>query len=389
MKIKVDAISIKLNASRNHQNLVESKPVTDLNLRMKREPTSCARLKREGNSRRELAPLKIFNHLFFLKLSSLLFYSLAVLSLIVLSLFNVNAQDDEVIKIETELVPFEIVVTGSDGKPVRGLELKDFKLFEDGSERNIDFFQPIVKSDSSRPLSIVFALDVSGSITPEELMKLRNAMQTFVQKLADYNSYFAVTTFGMSVKKIQTFTNNPRKLEKSFEKILRDLEGLSTHAYDAADYGIRMLQKDSPATIGNKIPKRAVILITDGFPVGDTVSPATVIERANAAATTVYSVILPSYSRMQMGKKPVLTLLEASGLIEKTGGRTFYATPQDFEPLFALLAEEITSSYLLAFYPNPASKSSGKPHRVKIEGPDGLVIKQNRPGYEIKSKSDQ
>lgn len=296
-----------------------------------------------------------------------------------------NAQNnDDIIRIETDLVPFEVTVTDKNGNPVRGLQEKDFKIFEDGVERSIDFFQPIKKSDETRPLSIVFALDVSGSITTEEMLKLRDAMKSFVKRLTDYNSYFAVTTFGMDVKKVQSFTNQPKKLEKSFEKILRDQDGLSTHAYDAVDYAIRMLKKDSPSSVKNKIPKRTVILITDGFPVGDMVSPKTVIERANEAETTVYSVLLPSFSRLQGGKKPLPTLLEASGLIEKTGGSTFYATQQDFEPLFNLLAEEITSSYLLAFYPEPENRNSGKAHQVRIEVPAGFQVKQNRTGYEIK-----
>ncbi|MEZ5424809.1 MAG: VWA domain-containing protein [Pyrinomonadaceae bacterium] len=302
----------------------------------------------------------------------------------------VRAQDtEEVVRIETDLVPFEVTVTDKQGNPVRGLEATDFRLFEDGIERPVDFFEPVKRLDQSRPLSIVFALDVSGSITPEELEKLRTAMRSFVKRLADYNSYFAVTTFGMEVKKIQSFTNSPKKLEKTFDKLLRDQDGLSTHAYDAVDYGIRLLRKDSPATVKSKIPRRAIILITDGFPVGDTVSPKTVIERANQAETTVYSVILPSYSRIQTGKKPLLTLLEASGLVEKTGGRTFYATQKDFEPLFKLLAEEITSSYVLAFYPKPENRHDGKFHQVRIEAPAGYLIKQNRAGYEIKPDADR
>jgi VWFA-related protein len=296
---------------------------------------------------------------------------------------SLHAQDDgDLIRIKTELVPFEVTVTDKNGNPVRGLKAEDFRIYEEDVERPVDFFEPVKKRDEDRPLSVVFALDVSGSITTEELGKLRDAMRSFVKRLADYNSYFAVTTFGMNVKKLQSFTNKPQKLEKTFEKIARDQDGLSTHAYDAVDYGIRLLRKSAPTSVKQKIPKRAVILITDGFPVGDTVSPGTVIERANEAETTVYSVILPSYSRLQAGKKPIMTLLEASGLVEKTGGRTFYATQGDFEPLFKLLAEEITSSYVLAFYPNQANQD-GKFRRVRIEVPDGLQVKQNRSGYQI------
>ena len=293
-----------------------------------------------------------------------------------------KAQDNDVIRIDTELVPFEVTVTDRSDKPVRGLETKDFKLYEDGVERPVDFFEPIKKD--GRPLSIVFALDVSGSVTGEELVKLREAMQNFINNLGNYDAYFALMTFGTQVKTLQSFTNRPDKLEKTFDKLMREQDGGSTHAYDAVDDAIRLLKRKSPSAIKNKLPKRAVILITDGFPVGDIVAPKTVIERANEAETSVYSVILPSFSRMQRDKKPLLTLLEASGLLDKTGGRAFYVGEKSFEPLFKSLAEEITSSYVVAFYPKPDNRTDGKFHQVRIEVPKGLKIKQNRGGYEIK-----
>jgi VWFA-related protein len=309
---------------------------------------------------------------------------LAFLLMFCLTISIAAQESDDVIRVETELIPFEVTVTDKDGKPVRGLEAKDFKLFEDGVERPIDFFAPVKKTDG-RPLSIVFALDVSGSVTREELERLRDALRIFVQKLADYDSYFAVMTFGMEVKTLQSFTNRPDKLEKSFEKLLREQDGLSTHAYDAVDDAIRLIKKKSPIAVKEKIPKRAVILITDGFPVGDTVSPKTVIERANNAETTVYSVLLPSYSRLQRDNKPLLTPLEASGLLEKTGGRAFYATQKSFDPLFKSLAEEITASYSLAIYPKPQDRQV-KFRRVRVETSKGFQIKQNRNGYEIKQQ---
>ena len=80
---------------------------------------------------------------------------------------------DDVVRVETELVPFEVTVLDKSGNPVRNLRANDFRIMEDGAERRTDFFQPITKSDSGRPLSIVFALDVSGSMTQQELEKLR------------------------------------------------------------------------------------------------------------------------------------------------------------------------------------------------------------------------
>jgi len=299
---------------------------------------------------------------------------------------TVAAQNsDDIIRVDTELAAFEVTVTDKTGKPVRGLKAEDFRVIEDGEERKVDFFEPLKKQNATRPLSIVFALDVSGSMTAQELERLRAALQIFVRNLADYQSYFAVMTFGMEVKILQSFTNRPEKLEKTFDKLLKDEEeGLSTHAYDAVDDAIRLLRKKSPPGIKNQLPKRAVILITDGFPVGDTVTPRTVIERANDAETSVYTVILPSFSRLQGNKKPLMTPLEASGLTEKTGGINLYAARNNYEPLFKALAEEITASYVLAFYPNNKNQLDGKFHAVKIETFRDYAIKQNRAGYQVK-----
>lgn len=316
------------------------------------------------------------------------FFSLLLtLSFVLVSAISPIAQntDDDVVRIDTDLVSFEVTVTDKHGKLVPNLRREDFRVFEDGVERPIDFFQPLRKSDERRPLSVVFALDVSGSMTEAEIERLRSAMQSFVSRLADYDSYFAVVSFAMDVRTLQQFTNRRDKLEKSFDRLVRDQDGLSTHAYDAVDDSIRLIAKKSPKVIRGRLPKRAVILVSDGFPVGDVVSPETLIERANLAETSIYSVILPSYSRLQGDKRPVITPLEASGLIDKTGGKSFYATDKSFDALFQSLAEDITASYAIAFYPGDENKTADlKPRKVIIQSRSGFTIRQNRSEYKAK-----
>lgn len=310
--------------------------------------------------------------------------SLRLGGLILLFVFAAFAQDDEVIRVETDLVGFEVTITDRAGNPVRGLEAKDFKIFENGVERSLDFFEPLKRAGETRPLAVVFAVDVSGSMTTEELARLRAALEVFTRRLADYQSYFAVLSFGMEVKTLQSFTNKPERLEKTFDRLARERDGLSTHAYDAVDDAIRLLSRRAPKTSRSQLMKRAVVLITDGFPVGDTVSPRTVIERANEAETSIFTVILPSYSRLQGNRKPLPTPLEVSGLVERTGGRSFYADEKNFEPLFKSLAEEITSSYLVAFYPSEEARGGGNFRQVEIQAPAGYIVKQNRGGYQLK-----
>ena len=99
----------------------------------------------------------------------------------------------------------------------------------------------------------------------------------------------------MKVKVLQPFGNDPRKLDQAFNRLLNEPNGLSTHAYDAVDVAIRLLLRHAPRTRNGRLVKRAIVVITDGFPCGDTVAAATVIERANAADVNVYTVTLPSF----------------------------------------------------------------------------------------------
>jgi Ca-activated chloride channel family protein len=313
------------------------------------------------------------------------YFLVLLFSIFLSSVSPARAQDEnDVVRIDTDLVSFEVTVTDKNGKLVPNLRAEDFRLLEDGVERPIEFFQPLKKSNEGRPLSVVFALDVSGSMTEAEIGRLRSAMQTFISRLADYDSYFAVVSFAMDVRTLQQFTNRRDKLEKSFDKLVRDQDGLSTHAYDAVDDSIRLIAKKSPKVIKGRLPKRAVILVSDGFPVGDVVSPETLIERANLAETSVYSVILPSYSRLQGDKRPVITPLEASGLIDKTGGKSFYVTDKSFDALFQALAEDITASYAIAFYPDDKDKADPRPRKVTIQSRNGFTIRQNRSEFSVK-----
>jgi Ca-activated chloride channel family protein len=299
------------------------------------------------------------------------------------------AQDDEdVLRIDTDLVLVDVTVTDAEGKPVRGLSAEQFKLYEDGVERPISFFNVEKRGGALRPVSVVFALDVSGSMTIDELQRLRSALRLFSQRLSEYPALFAVMAFGMEVKTIQGFTDDAQKLDRAMERLTREPNGLSTHTYDAVDDAIRLLVRKAPRTRERRLMKRAVVVVTDGFPVGDTVGARTVIERANAADVSIYTVTLPSFSRVLASaeRSPLPTPLDVSGLAEKTGGTNVYATDKDFGSLFRALAEEVTSAYVLAFYPPEEKRRDGRFHTVRIEGPPGLQLRQSRPGYKSGDK---
>ncbi|PYS50001.1 MAG: hypothetical protein DMF68_08440 [Acidobacteria bacterium] len=236
-----------------------------------------------------------------------------------------QGEPDEVVRVDTDLVTVDATVTDATGQPVKNLRPEDFKLYEDGVERPIAFYN-VEKRDG--------------------------------------------------------------RLTRALERLSHEPNGLSTHTYDAVDDAVRLLVRQAPRTRERRLLKRAVIVVTDGFPVGDVVASNTVIERANAADVSVYTVTLPSFSRMLISteRQPLPTPLDVSGLAEQTGGKSVYATDKDFEPLFRALAEEVTSTYVLAFYPPEENRRDGRFHTIRVEAPRGLTIRQSRPGYKAEGR---
>ncbi len=299
--------------------------------------------------------------------------------------FPAEQEPADVLRIDTDLVSVDVTATNLEGLPVRNLRQDDFKVYSDGVEQQVSFFH-VEKRDEPRPLAIVFALDISGSMTAEEMERLRGAVRSFSGELSNHPAVYAVMAFGMHVKTLQKFTSEPDKLDRTFDRLAREPNGLSTHTYDAVDDAIRLLVKQAPRTRERRLMKRTVLVVTDGFPVGDTVSAPPVIERANAADVSVYVVTLPSYSRIMPAatQTPLPTPLDVSGLAEATGGRSVYANEKDYGPLFRALAEEVSSAYVLAFYPPEEKRHDGQMHTIKVEGPRGLTLRQSRAEYRAK-----
>jgi VWFA-related protein len=300
--------------------------------------------------------------------------------------FPAEQEPAEVLRTDTDLVSVDVTATNPEGLPVRNLRQGDFKVFSDGVEQQVSFFHVERRDGEPRPLSIVFALDISGSMTADEMERLRGALRSFSGQLSNHPVVYAVMAFGMHVKTLQRFTSEADKLDRTFDRLAREPNGLSTHTYDAVDDAIRLLVKRAPKTREHRLMKRAVLVITDGFPVGDTVTPQTVIERANAADVSVYVVTLPSYAQIMPAstQTPLPTPLDVSGLAEATGGRNAYANEKDYGPLFRALAEEVSSAYVLAFYPPEEKRHDGQVHTIRVEGPRGLTLRQSRSEYRAK-----
>ncbi len=281
------------------------------------------------------------------------------------------------IRMDTDLVAIDVTATDANGNYIRDLRADEFVLFEDGKPRKIDFFTMTDESTLSRPLAAIFALDISGSLKPEETVTLREAALKFAE-LMKGESVFAAMAFNDKVRILQDFTGDSRKIESALGKI-RGFEG-STRIYDAIDQAIVMLDRKAPRIRKNRPLRRVVIVISDGFDSASVIDRKELVRRANAAGVTVYSITLPSYMLSPSRSiDRVITPLDATQVVNGTGGRDFAADAQDFTPVFKALAEEIRASYALSYYPD---LRDGKFHelRVKTSRP-GVMLRVSRNGY--------
>lgn len=298
---------------------------------------------------------------------------------------KVNSQPPMTIRIDTELVTIDATVTDKNGNYVRDLRPEEFQVFEDGKPKKLDFFAVTDEATLSRPLAVVFALDSSGSLKPDETKTLRNSAMKFTELMRG-DSVFAALAFNYKVKVLQGFTDDPRKLERALIKV-DHFEG-STRIYDALDQSISLLSRQAPRSRKNRPVRRVIIVISDGFDSASIIDRQELIRRAIAAGVTVYSITLPSYilSPTQFTER-VITPLDATRVVSATGGLDFAADVKDFTPIFKALAEEIRASYALAFYPE---KNDGKFHDLSVKTTrSGLQLRISRTGYLATDKSSR
>src|SRR5262249_38235538 len=91
-----------------------------------------------------------------------------------------QGQDEQVlVRVDTDLVAVDVTITDPQGNYMLDLKAEDFELIEDGTVRPIEFFQP-VRTLQQSPLALVVALDLSGSLSPEEIDMQRNSIEQFI-----------------------------------------------------------------------------------------------------------------------------------------------------------------------------------------------------------------
>ena len=88
-----------------------------------------------------------------------------------------TVDNDDVIKVETNIVTMPVSVLDRDGRFISGLQQRDFRIFENGVEQKLDYFQSV-----EQPFTVIMLIDVSPS-TQFRIDEIQNAAMSFVDQL--------------------------------------------------------------------------------------------------------------------------------------------------------------------------------------------------------------
>src|SRR5262245_39150906 len=112
------------------------------------------------------------------------------------------AQDDDVVRVNTELVVINVTVTDAAGNYVRALRASDFKVFEDG--KLVDPKSIVGFALQEAPYASVVLIDSSGSMEQRMILARSGAIR-FLDGLRD-EDVAAVYRFDSKVERVQNFT---------------------------------------------------------------------------------------------------------------------------------------------------------------------------------------
>lgn len=125
----------------------------------------------------------------------------------------VSNSDEDVIKVETNLVVLDCLVVDTKGNIITGLKPEDFTITEDGKTQEIQSFT--LGDDAKVPRSIVLVIDYSGSQKPY-IERSVEAAKLLVDKLRP-NDMMAIVTD--DVELIAQFTSDKKKLKKELDSL--------------------------------------------------------------------------------------------------------------------------------------------------------------------------
>jgi VWFA-related protein len=266
----------------------------------------------------------------------------------------------------TEAVDVDVVqvtVVVSDGNRfVRGLQQKDFRIYDDDREQKISNF-----ADEKLPLDLVVAIDMSMSMKGS-LEAVKEAAKRFLAGLKPSDQ---VTLLGFN-DNITTLARRTTDKEYLAHAIDRLAPWGGTALYDVTIGALDLL--------GRQKGRRSVVLFTDGDDQSSHATLDAAIARAESSDATIYAI----------GQGRAVRASDLQDLLQRlariSGGRAFFPpdankVQKDFEDIL----EDLRNQYMIS-YPVPDNRRDGAWHRIRIEVAGGKYQVRARQRYQFSAR---
>jgi Mg-chelatase subunit ChlD len=255
------------------------------------------------------------------------------------------------------------------GKVLRGLEAANFQLIVDGQVVKPTSLTPARFNET--PLSVVLAVDVSGSMHGAGIEAAITGASAFVDRLGNHD-ICALETFGNSVRQVVDFTDDHEQIKRALAEL--KATDMQTHLYQAAF--------DSLDRAGNAPTKRSVvILLTDGKDEGSALGLPEVLSKITSREVPIYTL---AYGE-SVDEETLKRLAAASH------GKAFLA-PQAMEVTSTYLdiAEELQNDYLLTWnQPALSSRTSQVTITLLYRGEVSSAMVTINPGMVASASGSQ
>jgi VWFA-related protein len=298
-------------------------------------------------------------------------YTTIILILLVFcSLSTIQAQED-VIRVNTDLVRVPATVLDREGRYITNLKKEDFQVFEDGVEQEVALFEPL-----EQPATVLFLLDVSSSMTSHK-QNLAIAINALASRLRPNDqimvaSFFQWTDILLEPTKISD-------LSKGINfKIKNESDCPSTYLYNAVDDALERMKKIRG--------RKAIVLFTDGEGSGFGITAKDNYQKAQEHEALIYTFKFGTYpaSSRYLSDKIYTELIEGykgylRNLSQITGGRNFQIEEiSDLAGTFGGVADELGRQYSLGYYPKlPTTEQQIRQIKIKVREPNVAVRARN------------
>ncbi len=199
------------------------------------------------------------------------------------------------IGVSVALVNTPVTVRDSKGQMINTLDSKDFRVTDNGVPQRILHFDM-----GGDPLSLVVLVETSSRVNAM-LPQIRKAGIIITQTVMGATGEAAIIGFNDSVDKLQEFTANADKIEKTFTDLQEGRSG--SKLYDAMAVGVEMLSSQPQPTADKPGRRRVMLILSEATDIGSGTQFGEVLRQAQLANVTIYSVGL-STTRAELQAAP-------------------------------------------------------------------------------------